>query len=230
MEGHVQLLDEESLQGYAEAISDAFANKRDRWCGWCGSTTRNSDIAEIKGTAKRYWPIYSQQVGIYKTQDGRVLGAIIVKLHDQPADPSLPPCMKHNCTQGECYVEQIGVSADARGRGVGKKLMEWADSFAVQKNCNRLANKLFIHSFTFSHMKICHMLCSIRITLAVSRSNRAIRLYERQGYVNKGDSCGSCGPVCCVVWQCFIGEPGFNFMEKPLIVKRPSLSVSTQEM
>eukprot|EP00039_Didymoeca_costata_P031095 m.33092 g.33092 ORF g.33092 m.33092 type:complete len:206 (+) comp8487_c0_seq1:191-808(+) len=205
MEGHVQLLDEESLQGYAEAISDAFANKRDRWCGWCGSTTRNSDIAEIKGTAKRYWPIYSQQVGIYKTQDGRVLGAIIVKLHDQPADPSLPPCMKHNCTQGECYVEQIGVSADARGRGVGKKLMEWADSFAVQKNCNR-------------------------ITLAVSRSNRAIRLYERQGYVNKGDSCGSCGPVCCVVWQCFIGEPGFNFMEKPLIVKRPSLSVSTQEM
>lgn len=48
-----------------------------------------------------------------------------------------------------------------------------------------------------------------RITLAVSTANRAVRLYERHGFVVTTRSGG-------MMSRFFTGEPGFAFMEKIL--------------
>ncbi|BES64995.1 hypothetical protein SANA_14340 [Gottschalkiaceae bacterium SANA] len=41
--------------------------------------------------------------------------------------------------KNELYIDSIGVSADARGRGVGTKLLEFAEELAHRKGCNTLS-------------------------------------------------------------------------------------------
>ena len=67
--------------------------------------------------------------------------------------------------------------------------MRWADEFAVAQGCNI-------------------------ISLYVATTNRAVHLYERQGFeVVKGPCCGG---WCSLFTRCWIGEPGFAFMVKDL--------------
>ena len=62
-----------------------------------------------------------------------------------------------NLQQGECYVEHIAVKPEARGKGIGSKLLQWAQRFAEKKGFS-----------IFS--------------LHVAGSNQAARLYEREGF------------------------------------------------
>ena len=82
---------------------------------------------------------------------------------------------------GEVHLEQIGVSEQARGRGIGKKLMAWAHTTA------RDAGATFI-------------------SLEVISVNRAKRLYEREGYVvtpnPEGDGCITWCFSCSFIWCC----------------------------
>ena len=82
---------------------------------------------------------------------------------------------------GETYIEQISVSAAARGKGIGKRLLQWAEAQA------RAAN-------------------GTSMTLTVLNGNPARRLYERFGFVVvPEDPCEQC-VGCCVV-TCLMGRP-----------------------
>lgn len=99
---------------------------------------------------------------------------------------------------GECYVEQIGVAAAARGKGIGKVLLSWAETMARERNCTYM-------------------------TLAVLNGNPARRLYERFGFVAQNeDCCDDCFTGCVIT--CLLGRPyglcdphcGAVDMKKPL--------------
>ena len=98
------------------------------------------------------------------------------------------PVDMHTCKPGECYVNSIAVLSQARGKGVGTKLLQWGEDLAREKGSDRM-------------------------TLAVINGNPAKRLYERYGFAKKDVDCveGSIG--CCFI-SCFLGRPyGFCHSE-----------------
>ena len=105
----------------------------------------------------------------------------------------------HTTKPGEAYVEQISVAVAARGKGVGRMLLQWAEAKAREHQCTIL-------------------------TLAVLNGNPARRLYERFGFVAKSqdDVLDEC--IGGVVVMCIVGRPygmcdphfGAVDMSKPL--------------
>ncbi|CAH1794961.1 unnamed protein product [Owenia fusiformis] len=83
----------------------------------------------------------------------------------------------------ECYIECICVDKEHRGKGIGKILMERAEQEAKAIGCSKM-------------------------TLHVAQSNRAISLYQRQGYHIAKDIDG-----CCCVW-CIVGIRKWYTMSK----------------
>ena len=82
---------------------------------------------------------------------------------------------------GKTYIEQICVSAAARGKGIGRLLLQWAEAQA------RAAN-------------------GTSMTLSVLNGNPARRLYERFGFVVVPEGPCEQGVGCCVV-TCLMGRP-----------------------
>ncbi|GMI01084.1 hypothetical protein TrLO_g497 [Triparma laevis f. longispina] len=105
---------------------------------------------------------------------GAPLGFIQLKGHGMVCDLHTPKV-------GEVYVESLAVLPTARGKGVGRKLLQWGEDLAKFDNCNLY-------------------------TLEVLNGNAAIRLYERFGFVAKSDDacewCIGAAFVCC-----FMGRP-----------------------
>ncbi len=64
-------------------------------------------------------------------EDGVPLGYVVTDL--QPATPG--PLGR---ASPRLYVDQIGVTADARGRGVGRMLMAWAEARARSEGCDHV--------------------------------------------------------------------------------------------
>ena len=105
----------------------------------------------------------------------------------------------HTNKPGEAYVEMIGVAAAARGKGIGKALLGWAEAKAREGGCTELS-------------------------LSVLNGNPAIRLYERYGFkaMGRGDPVDKCCDGCAVVF--LMGRPygfcdrhfGSTEMRKPL--------------
>jgi ribosomal protein S18 acetylase RimI-like enzyme len=92
--------------------------------------------------------------------------------------------------KSEAYVSMIAVSEQARGKGVGKKLLDWADHTAKHLGFSA-------------------------ITLFVVASNPAKSLYERQGYVEdkkRSETGYIVGPIVYFL----MGEIGSYFMVKSL--------------
>ena len=96
--------------------------------------------------------------------DGRVLGYVAMTFH-----PMQPMDGLHTTKPGEAYIDQLMVSSTARGKGVGTKLLEWAEALARERNCTFLA-------------------------LEVLNGNPAKRLYERFGLEVK--PAGPCTRFC----------------------------------
>ena len=51
-------------------------------------------------------------------------------------------CHKHHCDlhtvkPNECYIDWLAVLASARGKGVGTKLIAWAEERARERGCDR---------------------------------------------------------------------------------------------
>ena len=88
----------------------------------------------------------------------------------------------HDMKPGEMYIEQLGVGAHARGKGVGTKLLEWAHARGRENGLTRSS-------------------------LGVLRGNRAKKLYERVGYVVKPDEdcIEGCFNALCTLW--LVGRP-----------------------
>ena len=94
-----------------------------------------------------------------RESDGRVIGIMKTAVHGQarpPADRGM-----HKTRPGECYIEWLAVSSDARGQGLGTRLLNWAEELALSRGCNVL-------------------------TLGVMNGNPAGRLYERFGFAHEG--------------------------------------------
>ena len=87
----------------------------------------------------------------------------------------------HTTKPGEAYIEQISVTATARGKGVGTKLPRWVEAEARARGARTLS-------------------------LAVIRGNPAQRLYERPGFETKREGCCDDAIGCCIVtW--LMGRP-----------------------
>ena len=77
----------------------------------------------------------------------------------QMSKPGVPDFWgMHTCKDNEVWIDQIGVSSEARGRGVGTKLLKHCEDFA--------RNEAGIEV----------------LTLEVLKGNRALGLYERFGF------------------------------------------------
>ncbi|KAK3098064.1 hypothetical protein FSP39_015792 [Pinctada imbricata] len=102
-------------------------------------------------------------------------GLMVVKYHDTPPEKLM--CMIITLTipvpKQTCMVDCIAVEDKFRGKGIGKILLDRAEFDAKKRNCNTMM-------------------------LYVMTTNRAVHLYERQGYEIKGSKC------CCM--KCATGE------------------------
>lgn len=89
----------------------------------------------------------------------------------------------HTCQRDEMYIETVAVAEEARGRGIGTRLLEWC------------------HATALEHPQIS------RLQLEVLRGNRAIRLYDRFGFDIK--PLNNCLGECCgaILLCCYYGRP-----------------------
>ena len=72
--------------------------------------------------------------GIAVDNDGRALGYVAMTFH-----PMQPMDGLHTTMPGEAYIDHLMVSAAARGKGVGTKLLEWAEALARERSSTTLA-------------------------------------------------------------------------------------------
>eukprot|EP00908_Phaeocystis_cordata_P002444 Transcript_12652.p1 GENE.Transcript_12652~~Transcript_12652.p1 ORF type:complete len:231 (-),score=62.86 Transcript_12652:103-795(-) len=135
-------------------------------------------VADTDGSIRRFFDKHPERLpmcGLAVGHDG-VLGYVQLATYPTNDKDGL-----HTTKPGETYVEQICVTSAARGKGIGRLLLQWAEEQA------RAANSTFM-------------------TLSVLNGNPARRLYERFGFeVVPADPCEqSIG--CCLV-TCLMGRP-----------------------
>lgn len=154
---------------------------------WCCCSSRAASLAsQEKAFRSQDWAW--GQIGVVREKaSGRIVASLTLKLPSQAGDATFPTFAQHVCGSGEAYVEVVFVDASCRGKGVGGYLLRWAEELARSKGCTR-------------------------ITLEVTRTNRAVGLYKRVGYnVIKTSDCID----AAVTWM-LIGAYGTHLMEKPL--------------
>jgi len=91
------------------------------------------------------------------------------------------PCDLHTPKSGECYVDSLAVLPASRGKGVGTKLLAWAESIARSRSATRM-------------------------TLGVISGNPAKRLYLRTGYTDDNEDCVDVACTCVFI-TVFFGRP-----------------------
>jgi ribosomal protein S18 acetylase RimI-like enzyme len=97
------------------------------------------------------------------TCSGVVVGAIQLMCPGDPPDLSMPGLLRHDLLTGEAHVEFVATHPDYSGRGIGAKLLLWAEECSKSQGCSFLS-------------------------LIVMKQNvGAVRLYKRQGFIVKRD-------------------------------------------
>eukprot|EP00930_Biecheleria_cincta_P061571 TRINITY_DN47138_c0_g1_i1.p2 TRINITY_DN47138_c0_g1~~TRINITY_DN47138_c0_g1_i1.p2 ORF type:complete len:118 (+),score=7.76 TRINITY_DN47138_c0_g1_i1:340-693(+) len=112
---------------------------------------------------------------------------------DTPGDVTMRDvtCLQKIPPQRTCHIEQMAVSEKARGKGIGKKLLTWADDTARRKGCTRM------------------------ILEVISKNAHAKGISEKHGYVTKERPC--CEHRCmCPFLCCLISVPYAYTMVKTL--------------
>jgi ribosomal protein S18 acetylase RimI-like enzyme len=108
------------------------------------------------------------------TSTGEALGYMQLALHGMP-------CEMHDVKPGECYIDWIAVLPQARGKGVGTKLLEWGKETARARGCTYMS-------------------------LGVINGNPAIRLYERFAFKKTNPGCVEVSTTCLFI-TCVFGRP-----------------------
>jgi len=126
-----------------------------------------------------------------------ILGAIQLQLKGDPGDLGFPAGFRHEVMNGEAYIEFIACHPDHSGKGIGSKLLAWADQFAIEQGCSKLSLEV------------------------MTANDGAIRLYERKGYVvmkdpHMEDECDAC--IGSLFVYCCLGCKYWSlvYMEKQL--------------
>ncbi|QDZ20458.1 N-acetyltransferase domain-containing protein [Chloropicon primus] len=161
------------IDGYVKCHNDGFGSKV---CCLC------CPVATNQGDTLRYYTENPDRlqfcgVAVRKSDPLTPLGQVQIAPFPLQDKNSL-----HKVKPGETYVEEISVSAGARGLGIGTKLLQWAEDTARKAGSN-------------------HM------TLGVLNGNPAQRLYERVGY--RVIECDDAIEKCCACFfvTLFVGRP-----------------------
>lgn len=160
---------------------------------------------------KKYYKEYPNKIQhcrIAKSTDhpGVVLGAIQLQMKGDPGDLHMPGFMRHELRTGEAYVEFIACHPNHTGKGVGSRLLSWADTYAREEGIKFISLEV------------------------MSANEGAIRLYERKGFVIKRDphidECDAC--LTPLITFCCFGcrYCGVLYMEKAT-TETPSPIVET---
>ena len=151
------------------------------------------DKLAVCGLAVEYPAAHDGQEG--RQAGGSIVGFCQLTLPGLPGDYELPECLSEGVSDDEGHIDRIAVSSRMRGRGIGKKLLDWADN-----TCR-----------AWPHQRIA------KISLEVVHGNPAQRLYERHGYVvQPEDCCSRCCNICCVFF--LMRQCGARKMVKPLLL------------
>ncbi len=104
----------------------------------------------------------------------------------------------------ECLIDFLAVSAEARGKGVGRQLMKWAEAAAARILTARVPEAVASDG--------------VLMTLWVAASNApAVRLYEKECYrtVRRTDE-AACACLSSRIFRRFLGHPVWWKMQKQL--------------
>ena len=162
-------------------------------------------VGQLNRTRRAYrmyaehYPQKLSHCRIVRGASGEALGALQLTLPGDPGNMDQNPCSRHATLEGEAYVDWIACAPEAQGKGIGTKLLAWADEEA------KAAGAQF--------------LC-----LHVGGSNdRAANLYQRHGLEFKPDphvknpGCYGC-LLPPILFCCFGGRyASLKYMEKRLV-------------
>eukprot|EP00164_Ancoracysta_twista_P021561 GFYU01039247.1.p1 GENE.GFYU01039247.1~~GFYU01039247.1.p1 ORF type:complete len:198 (-),score=25.55 GFYU01039247.1:26-619(-) len=185
----VEALTEDHFQG-ARILQNQFLGARKAFCFICPYKCCPFGESEF---AKPYRSDATklQTTGVY-VDDGKVIGFAQMTHYPQSQDP----CSKclHKVVPGESYIEMMSVAPEARGKGVGTKLLQWCEDTARERGAEFLS-------------------------LGVVSGNPAKRLYVRFGFEDvKQSPCSAC--CACISITTFMGCPhcrlGGSVMRKTL--------------
>ena len=158
------------VEGLRRVNNEGFGSK---YCCLC------CPVADTDGSIAQFYAQHPERLplcGLAVDGAGAPLGFVQLAIHPLHDKDGL-----HSTKPGETYIEQVGVAAVARGQGIGRRLLQWAEAQARARDCTTL-------------------------TLAVLNGNPARRLYERIGFRAKPtDECGQCIGAGCVF--CLVGRP-----------------------
>jgi ribosomal protein S18 acetylase RimI-like enzyme len=133
---------------------------------------------------------------------GHVVGFCQLTLPGLPGDYEVPGWLTGRLDSDEGHVDRIVVSAQIRGRGIGKQLLDWADDVcrawqssggAAVADTNRNA-RVEPLAGTAQGQRV------TKISLDVVHGNPAQRLYERHGYRVAEQSCCERWANTCIVY------------------------------
>ncbi|XP_066265935.1 uncharacterized protein [Branchiostoma lanceolatum] len=194
----VRNLEAEDIDFVARMLVEAFRDKFEFAVGKSRIETTIQQQASSLSRSPNIWHRY--YVALY---EGKLAGAMCIVFYGDSADEGSQCCDSqlgyygstrlwcvHCCLdnsdmrRGECYIDRICVDAGYRGKGIGKAMLDKAESEARE------------HGSTL-------------MSLWVKQTNRAVHLYERQGY--------NISMNCC--WPCTwfaVGTARWYQMEKQL--------------
>ncbi|XP_078618531.1 spermidine/spermine N(1)-acetyltransferase-like isoform X4 [Branchiostoma floridae x Branchiostoma japonicum] len=150
---HIRRVEAQDIEFAARVALEAFHDKVEYAVGKSRMDAAIELTTSILHRSPQLWHRY--YVALY---EGKLAGTMVIKFHDDKLVCMGYALMNTNIGPTQCYVDTVGVDAEFRGKGIGKALMERADVEARQRGCKSLF-------------------------LWVTQNNRAVRLYERQGYV-----------------------------------------------
>lgn len=150
-----------------------------RWC-----PTPKDDFESIYRKSQDRCDTFGVAV---RQEDQVVLGYIKLRLSTQLCTDE--ENFVHTVKPGELYIDNLAVLKEARGKGVGTKLLNWAEEMAKQRKANR-------------------------ITLSVLKGNPALNLYKRFGLEVVGNSIVSGFCSCLIMGLGPAGRFGVLDMEK----------------
>ncbi|GMI12414.1 hypothetical protein TrVE_jg10366 [Triparma verrucosa] len=177
MSDSVQIVNPDDSQiEFVVQVQTDFLNSKHMCCliplGNCESVSEKTKqlnaVSKVSQTSVRSY------AGLALDSSGRPLGYIQLKGHGMYCD-------MHKVKPGEVHVESLAVLPEARGKGVGRKLLQWGEDKAKADGCSLYS-------------------------LAVLKGNPALRLYERFGFVKKEADCVEACMANMFVLCCF-GRP-----------------------
>ena len=231
----ITLLTRERVPELVPLLDDGFGSKR--CCCCCADSLDDTISSGLPArTVKAYaeYPdakIAACGIAVEHTSDGQtVVGLCQLTLPGLPGDFDEPEWMQHQVEPNEGYIDRLVVASRMRGRGIGQRLLDWADETcrgwrpqggsaeaapAPAAVMERGAEPLLPAVVGASLAEPARI---SRISLHVVHGNPAIRLYERDGYVAQhAGCCERCCTSCVTLW--LMRKSGVTLMTKQLGVQ-----------